>query len=308
MSAFLVTGATGRQGGSTARELLKAGVKVHALVRNPQSDAAKEIQSLGAILFKGDAADTTSITQALEGVTGVFFNPPSPGEVTLSTTIEFIETCAAQPNVSTFVLSSTSGTEKHAEMMQKDPSYPERQKKFLGYWSLKSGTEDAARKAGFKNLVILRASLLHHIFTPPDCEALFPSLWSEKKLVTALKEDTKVPHLLAEDVGRFAAAALLDPTKFNGKEINLAAENLTSAELAGIFSDVTGANIQAFVPEFDGFEAIGVDYPLVGYHEWTNEIDASVDVAALKEYGIELTTMRQFLGEHNAELLKALNG
>ena len=124
--------------------------------------------------------------------------------------------------------------------------------------------------------------------------------------MTALKEDWKVPRLLAEDVGKFAAAALLTPSKFHGKEINLAAENLTSKELAGVFSDVTGAYIQAVVPEFDGFEAIGVDYPLVGYHEWTNEIDASVHIAALKEYGIELTTVRQFLGEHKGELLKAM--
>ena len=308
MSTFLVTGATGRQGGSTARELLKSGAKVHALVRNPQSDASKQLQSLGAILFKGDLEDTASVTRALEGVTGVFFNPPSPEEVTLATTTSFIETCAAQPNVSTFVLSSTSGTEKHAEMMQKDPSYPERQKKFLGYWSLKAGTEDAARKAGFKNLVILRAPLLHHIFTPPDCQMLFPALWTEKRLVTALKAETKVPHLFADDVGKFAAAALLHPSKFSGKGINLASENLTSKELASIFADVTGVDIQAIVPDFDGVEAVGVNLPLAGYYEWANEIDARVDVAGLKEYGIELTTMRQFIEEHKDELVKALNG
>lgn len=299
MSAFLVTGATGRQGGSTARELLKAGAKVNALVRNPQSDAAKELASLGAALIKGDLDDTPAITQALQGVTGVFFNPPSPGDVTLETTTTFIEVCAAQSNVSKFVLSSTSGTEKHAEMMRKDPSYPERHKNFLGYWSLKAGTEDAARKAGFKHLIILRAPMLSYIYLPPFCEALFPALWKEKRFVTAMKEDTKLPHLLAEDVGRFGAAALLDPSKFSGKEINLAAENLTSKELAGIFGDVTGADIKAVE---------GTDYPLAGYHEWTNEFDASVDVAALQQYGIELTTLRQFLGEHKGELLEALNG
>jgi uncharacterized protein YbjT (DUF2867 family) len=207
-----------------------------------------------------------------------------------------------------FVLSSTAGTERHAEMLATDPSYPERQKKFQGYWNLKAGTEDAARNAGFKNLVILRASLLYHIYLPPDAEAVFPALWRVKRLITALKPETRVPHLLAEDVGRFAAAALLEPTKFAGKEINLAAENLTAREVAGVIGDVTGAKIEAPVPEFDGVEAVGVDFPLAGYHEWCNEMDANVDIAAVKGYGIELTTMKQFLAERREEMLKALNG
>ena len=305
MSTYLVTGATGRQGGSTARTLLQAGAKVHALVRNPESSAAKAIEAHGAKLFKGDAADTAAITTALEGVSGVFFNPPYPAEDTLQVTQRFIATCA-KAGVETFVLSSTAGTDKHAEMLAKDPSYPERQKKFQGYWNLKIGTEDAARKAGFENLVILRASLLFHIYLPRDAEALFPALWKESKLITALKPETKVPHLLAEDVGRFAAASLLEPAKFAGKEIDLAAENLTAKEVAGIIAGIASAKIEAPVPEFDGFEAVGVDFPLAGYHEWCNEIDANVDVAALKGYGIEVTTMKQFLGEHKAEMLQAL--
>jgi uncharacterized protein YbjT (DUF2867 family) len=307
MSTYLVTGATGRQGGSTARELLRAGSQVHALVRNPDSSAAKAIQAQGATLFKGDAGDTAAITTALDRVSGVFFNPPYPSEDTLQVTQQFITTCA-EAGVETFVLSSTAGTDKHAEMLAKDTSYSERQKKFLGYWNLKLGTEDAARMAGFKNLVILRASLLYHIYLPGDAEALFPALWRGRKLVTALKPETKVPHLLAEDVGRFAAAALLEPEKFAGQEINLATENLTAKEVASVIGDVTGARIEAPVPEFDGVEAVRVDFPLAGYHEWCNEIDANVDVTALKGYGIELVTMRQFLVQHKVEMLKALDG
>jgi hypothetical protein len=40
----LVAGATGHQGGSTARESLNAGIKVHALVRDPSSKPAIELQ------------------------------------------------------------------------------------------------------------------------------------------------------------------------------------------------------------------------------------------------------------------------
>jgi len=73
MSAtFLVTGATGEQGGATARELLKAGARVHALVRDTSKPAAKELEALGVVLFPGDFADTSAIEKATAGVKGIF--------------------------------------------------------------------------------------------------------------------------------------------------------------------------------------------------------------------------------------------
>lgn len=307
MPTYLVTGATGRQGGSTARELLEAGAKVHALVRNPDSSAAKDIKAQGAILVKGDAADTVALTKALQGVDGVFFNPPYPAEDTLQVAQSFIQTCA-NAGVETFVLSSTAGTDKHAERLQQDATYAERHKKFQGYWNLKLGTEEAARKAGFENLVILRASLLYHIYLPGDAEAVFPALWKKKSLITGLKSATKVPHLQAEDVGRFSAKALLEPGRFAGREIDLAADNLTVEEVASIIREVSGASISTPKPDFNGVEAVGVQSPIVGYQEWCNEVDARVDTAALKEYGIPLTTMQDYLENHKDELVRALSG
>jgi uncharacterized protein YbjT (DUF2867 family) len=69
-----VTGATGYQGGATARELLKSGVKVHALVRGPSSKSATDLQRLGAHLFPGDFDNLSSLHAALRGATAVFLN------------------------------------------------------------------------------------------------------------------------------------------------------------------------------------------------------------------------------------------
>lgn len=314
MSAYLVIGATGRQGGSTARELLKAGAKVHALVRNPESAAAKAIKDEGAILFKGDAGDAAAVTRALKGVSGVFFNPPDPAPDTLDIAKTFIDTCA-KAGVEHFVLSSTAGTTQHVEALRTDPTYAERQKKFKGYWDLKAGTEQAAKEAGFKNLTIVRASLLYHIYLPgynpvPGME-MFPALWTQRKFVTALKPGTKVPHILGEDVGKFAAAALLNPAKFAGKELDLAADNLTAQEFAGVVGDVTGVKIDAPAPEFaaDGVQSVGLDsFALAGYHEWCNEFGAAVDTKALEEYGVEMTSMREFWKSHKGAIMEALSG
>jgi uncharacterized protein YbjT (DUF2867 family) len=42
----LVTGATGSQGSATVRHLIAAKAKVHALVRNPSSAVALELENL----------------------------------------------------------------------------------------------------------------------------------------------------------------------------------------------------------------------------------------------------------------------
>jgi NAD(P)-dependent dehydrogenase (short-subunit alcohol dehydrogenase family) len=71
---FLVTGATGFQGGSTARLLLSQGYQVNAFVRNPSSPASLAFSTLGAKLFQGTYTDLPSIIAATNGVTGIFLN------------------------------------------------------------------------------------------------------------------------------------------------------------------------------------------------------------------------------------------
>ena len=71
MSTFLrilVVGATGAQGGSVARHLLRAGgYRVRCLTRNPGSPAAREFASLGAELVEGDLSNPASLHAALRG-------------------------------------------------------------------------------------------------------------------------------------------------------------------------------------------------------------------------------------------------
>jgi uncharacterized protein YbjT (DUF2867 family) len=43
---FFIVGATGTQGGATAKELIKAGHGVRFLTRNPSSDNANELRTL----------------------------------------------------------------------------------------------------------------------------------------------------------------------------------------------------------------------------------------------------------------------
>ena len=69
---ILITGATGQQGGATARALLADGHKVVAMTRNPSSEKARALTSLGAEVIPGDLDDEASLRSALEGKWGVF--------------------------------------------------------------------------------------------------------------------------------------------------------------------------------------------------------------------------------------------
>jgi uncharacterized protein YbjT (DUF2867 family) len=69
---ILVTGATGQQGGATARELLAKGYAVRAMTRNPGSEKAAALGKLGAEVVKGDLDDRSSLEGAAKDIWGVF--------------------------------------------------------------------------------------------------------------------------------------------------------------------------------------------------------------------------------------------
>lgn len=74
MPTFLITGATGQQGGATINALLNDGrsdLSIKALTRNPSSTAAQSLSSRGVVVVKGDLSDRESLQAALKGVDAV---------------------------------------------------------------------------------------------------------------------------------------------------------------------------------------------------------------------------------------------
>ena len=68
----LCVGATGAQGGSVARALLRGGRGVRALTRDVHSAAAKDLAQRGAQVVQGDLMDLAQLTSAMEGCDSVF--------------------------------------------------------------------------------------------------------------------------------------------------------------------------------------------------------------------------------------------
>ncbi|MEU6219315.1 NmrA family NAD(P)-binding protein [Streptomyces sp. NPDC047022] len=72
MLTVAVTGATGAQGGATARALLAAGHRVRALTRRTDSPAADALRGLGAEVCRADFDDRPSLEAALAGADSLF--------------------------------------------------------------------------------------------------------------------------------------------------------------------------------------------------------------------------------------------
>ncbi|KAL4899603.1 hypothetical protein BDW74DRAFT_188985 [Aspergillus multicolor] len=230
-----VTGATGHQGGATAREILNAGVKVHALVQDPASKSATELPDLGAHLTAGNFDNPSSLNAALAGTTAVFLNvspvfPNTETEVVHARNI--IDAAIASRTVTCIIYSSVSMTGRH----------------------------------------------------------------------DAYRGDTAMTIVDVGDVGKFAAAAILDPVTFHTHEIELGVEALTPAEIVRALSRVSGREIGLEFYSDDEVQELAARNPVVRSQVWANEVGYWVDFKRLEKYGIHLTRFGEYFERHVEEV------
>lgn len=77
-----VLGATGNQGGSVVRSLLKnPDFQVRALTRSPGSERSKALSDLGAEIVQADGFDADQTYAAFQGSWGAFVNINSDDKV-----------------------------------------------------------------------------------------------------------------------------------------------------------------------------------------------------------------------------------
>ncbi len=69
---IVVTGATGKQGGSVTRRLLARGHRVRALTRSPYKPAAQALEQQGAEVVRADLEDRSTLDAALLGASALF--------------------------------------------------------------------------------------------------------------------------------------------------------------------------------------------------------------------------------------------
>nr|WP_233611936.1 NmrA family NAD(P)-binding protein [Corallococcus sp. AB045] len=254
---MLVTAATGRQGGATARALLAEGrTKVRVLVRNPEAANARALAAAGAEVVVGDLDDPASLRAACAGTRAVF-SMQSP--IVSATGIDFskerqqgrnLVEAALSERVETFVHTATSGVGAHRDV----EGWAEGRWKFQEeYWENKLATCDLVRTAGFKHwTVILPATFMDHPMLDPA------GFVDGRRLLTVVRADKPIGLIAPEDIGKAAAAAFNDPAKFHGVTLELAGDVLTLPQVAEVLSRVDGKEYVAWSSTIEEAVAAGL--------------------------------------------------
>jgi uncharacterized protein YbjT (DUF2867 family) len=274
---ILVSGATGRQGGAVARELLSRGYRVRGLTRNPVSERARQLAGLGIEMVKGDFDDMDSLNRAAQGVYGVFsvqnfWEHGKQGEIRQGSNLA---DAAKQAGVSHFVYTSVANADKNTGIPHFDSKYEI--EKYIQSIEL---PYTIIRPVSFmENWEYSRADIENGIIYGP------------------LSPDTRHQHITVKDIGRFVAEAFDNPAEWLGLSLDIAGDEHTQLEIAEIFSRVTGKEVKYVRVAWDEFEEQqGEEMTIM--EKWFENTGYSVNMDDLRDKYPWLTSLEQYLMEN----------
>ena len=304
MQTYLVTQATGQQSQWIITNLISAGAKIHAVVRDSQK-VPLILKHSSVTIFEGESTNFDAVFQAAQGCKAAFLNTfPIPGlEAQQSKTI--IEACK-KAGVEHIVASTTFAAGNKAFW---DDSTTE-ECGLHWYFAAKAGVEDAVRAAGFKTYTILRPVWMIHDYLLPSAPYNYPELPTSGELVHAYNDGVKMIHTDSFDVGKYAAAALLDPEKFGRQEIDLGNEAFTIEEVRDILAKVSGREVRVRRRTSEEAEAVKGVLFSHSLQLLANAKDISNASAGAKEvqakFGIPFTSFEMALERDKARLLECI--
>lgn len=221
----LVTGATGRQGGSVARRLLREGRAVRALTRSPDGPAAHRLRAAGAEVVGGDLEDEPSVLRAARGAAAVFsvqdFWAPGvgyEGEVRQGRTLVRAARAAGVGHV---VQSTMAAVADGTDLPR--------------HFASKRVVEGVLAESGLPHTLVGTVFFMDNFAERRGGgRLLFPTL------AGALHRDTRVHLLAADDIGPAVARILADPGRHRSARIDLAGDLLTVPEMKRAYRAVSG--------------------------------------------------------------------
>lgn len=269
---ILVTGATGRQGGAVARELLAHGHEVSALTRKPEGEAARRLAELGATIVQGDFDDRASLDRALNGVWGVFAmqNTWEAGVEREEEQGKRVAEAAKAAGVRHFVYSSVGSAHRKTGIPH-----------FENKWRI----EETLRGLGFPSHVIIRpVFFMENLLSP-----WFKPAIDEGKVTVGIRPDTPLQMIAVEDIGKYGRLAFERHEDLNGREIDIAGDEKTMPEVADNLSDVLGRKIVFEPVPIEEVRKSSEDFAVM--LEWFDRVGYDADIEGnTREFDIEATS------------------
>lgn len=276
---FLISGATGNQGGAVAAHLLKEGFKVRALTRNKNQEAAHKLELLGAEIVEGDFNDPASLQKAFEGVYGAY----SVQNVWVTGIPKEIEQgkafadAALKAGVSHFIYGSVGGVER---------------KTGVDIFDSKLVIEKYIQSLGLPATFLRPVFFMNNWLAPKRRSSI-----NDGKFINALAPDTKFQQIAADDIGAFATLAFKNPEEWIGKAVEIAGSELTMAEIAEHFSKHLNKKVEYVQISPGKLEETTGQF--VAITKWFEREDYVADISQLRKMLPTLTDFDTFLREIN---------
>lgn len=262
MLTVAVTGATGAQGGATARALLKAGHRVRALTRRSDSPAAAALRALGAEVRHADFDDRASLDAALTGADCLFAVTTPFGTSTATETRQgtALVDAAAAARLGHMVFTSAA----HAD---RDTGVPHYESKRL--------IERRLRGSGVPWTVIAPAAFMENYASGWTLDGLRDGVFA-----WPMPADRPLTLIPAADIGAFAALVLQRRAEFTGQRIDIASDERTPDQMAQILATATGRPITHQEVPLDYVRTRSMD--LAAMFDYFTTVGLDVDLAALR--------------------------
>ncbi|MEP0829443.1 MAG: NmrA/HSCARG family protein [bacterium] len=226
---ILVTGATGWQGGSVARFLLKDGkFSVRALTRKPDSETARELSKMGVEIFKGNLSDINLIRPAVKDCYGVFgvtnfwehFDKEYEHGMNLLRAVK-------EAGVKHYVFSSLP----HPKSFGYNNPVP--------HFEIKAQVEEAIRKEGipatFIHVAFYYENFLFFVMPQKNGDGSFSYGFPQG--------DTLLAGTSAGDVGGVVTQIFNRPEEYMGRTVGVVGDDLKAADYIEIMSRHVGKKI-----------------------------------------------------------------
>jgi uncharacterized protein YbjT (DUF2867 family) len=226
MSLFLVTGATGRHGGTgayVARRLKAKGHPVRLLVRR-DDERSRKLANEGFDVRVGDLRDRPSLLGALKGVTHASFCFPVDVGIVDAAAAFASALREVSPRAQMTVMSMGAAAANSASPLGR------------AQWL----AEEVIAWAGVQALILRVAAFFYE-----NLALLHGASIREDGVIRNCFGDARAPWIAGDDAGELVVAALLHPERFDGKSVHyLPGSALHShQELAEALSKETGAPV-----------------------------------------------------------------
>jgi uncharacterized protein YbjT (DUF2867 family) len=307
---IVVFGATGAQGGGLAHAILKdptSEFSVRAVTRDPNSEKAKELASLGAEVVEGDVDDPASLARALNGAYGAFFvtffwaHFSAEKETAEAKSFADASKAAGLKHV---IWSTLEDVREFVPL--EDDSMPTLHGKYkVPHFDGKGEGDHFFTDAGVPVTFLMASFYWDNLVY----FGMGPKRGADGKLsITFPMGDKKMAGIAASDIGKCAYGIFKGKERFIGKRIGIAGEQLTIAEMAKGVSKVLGEEVtyNEVTPEqFRGFGFPGADD--VGnmfqfYRDFEEVCNRSRNVQQSKELNPELQSFDDWLKENGSKI------